>query len=174
MLFIHYHMDVLEVDYDAIHQIILTKNVNKGKKIQNKCELCVLYNMGSTHRACWYFMLAFSSCLLPSNNTLREVYNAGARAEGAEQTNTPRGGERKDRCIESCWVMCFFFIAVHTVGWERRKEGCAAERERERGRAVRCVSVKIKSFHTGVNQNRARLYCTYGNVAHKVQPWEYL
>lgn len=102
MLFIHYHMDVLEVDYDAIHQIILTKNVNKGKKIQNKCELCVLYNMGSTHRACWYFMLAFSSCLLPSNNTLREVYNAGARAEGAEQTNTPRGGERKDRCIESC------------------------------------------------------------------------
>lgn len=39
--------------------------------------------------------------------------------------------------------MCFFFIAVHTVGKERREDRYAAERERER---------EIKEYNSLVQQ----------------------
>lgn len=56
--------------------------------------------------------------------------------------------------------MCFSLLLC-TLLTEREGKKDMQLSDSERG-----VSVRIKPFHIAANQNKARLYCTYGNVAH--------
>lgn len=114
---------------------ILWKKCKKKKK---------KWNNWSTRRACWYFMLAFSSCLLQSDNTSRGIKRRRQGRGGWANKHTERWGEKGQMYWKLLSDVFFLYCCAHCWLREKRRRICSWERVRER---KRYVSVRIKAFH---------------------------